>query len=486
MQKVQAKSLQTPQKEVTMSFIIYDLILLVIFVLLVAAFLRKNKKNVKKEGLFFLYKANWGIKLINYVGKKYKKTIKVLSYISITVGYLLTAGILYLVYTIVKIYLLHPEVVSQIKVPPIMPLVPYIDKFVTFLPPFYFTYWIVIIAIIAIPHEFSHGIFAAYDKVKIKKTGFGFFPFFLPIFLAAFVELDEKVMSKKKNFSQRAILSAGTFANLLTAILFFIVLVLFFSLSFSPMGIAFNDYVSTPVLVSSITMINNVSVTNPGFEEIAKFSKNSSFNFIEANGKSYVGIQGFNSDKTQIALYDNAPAINSGLNGPIMEIDGVKIDSLEKLSQELAKKSPGQTISVKAKSREGIKDYNIKLGENPEKPGKAWLGIGFEQRDTKGIINKIITSISSFKKSNIYYEPKFEIALFIYNLLWWLVLISIGVALMNMLPVGLFDGGRFFYLTVIALTGNERLARKSFKFLTVFFLLILLALMAIWVWGLFF
>jgi membrane-associated protease RseP (regulator of RpoE activity) len=55
-----------------------------------------------------------------------------------------------------------------------------------------------------------------------------------------------------------------------------------------------------------------------------------------------------------------------------------------------------------------------------------------------------------------------------------------------MLPMGVFDGGRFFYLSVIALTGNERLARKSFKFLTMLFLFILFAIMAIWVWGLFF
>jgi membrane-associated protease RseP (regulator of RpoE activity) len=467
-----------------MSFIVVDLILLVIFVLLVWTFLRRNKKNVKKEGLFFLYKANWGIKLINYVGNKYKRTIKALSYVSVVLGYLLTAGILYLFYTIVKIYLLHPEVVSQIKVPPIMPLVPYIDKFVTFLPPFYFTYWIVIIALIAIPHEFSHGIFAAYNKVKIKKTGFGFFPFFLPVFLAAFVELDEKVMVKRKNFSQRAILAAGTFANVITAIIAFALLAIFFSLSFSPSGIAFDTYTNTPVLVSSITMINNISVTNPNFEDVMKYSKNATFNFIEANGKSYVGIKGYNEDKTLIALYDNAPAINSGLNGPIMEIDGIKINSIEKLSEELGKKTPGQTVIVKAKSKEGIKDFEIKLGENPEKPGKAWLGVGFIQQDNSRLITKIVNAVSSFKKPNIYYEPRFEIALFVYNLLWWLVLISIGVALMNMLPMGVFDGGRFFYLTVLAITGKESWARKSFKFMTMLFLFILFALMAIWIWGL--
>jgi len=71
--------------------------------------------------------------------------------------------------------------------------------------------------------NFSHGIFSINKKVKVKSTGFGFFPFFLPVFLAAFVELDEKNMEKKKPLSQMAVLSAGTFANVITGILFFII-----------------------------------------------------------------------------------------------------------------------------------------------------------------------------------------------------------------------------------------------------------------------
>ena len=55
-----------------MNFIIYDLIFLAIFAILVAIFLHANRKNLKKEGLLFLYKAEWGIKLIDSVGKKYR------------------------------------------------------------------------------------------------------------------------------------------------------------------------------------------------------------------------------------------------------------------------------------------------------------------------------------------------------------------------------------------------------------------------------
>jgi len=54
-----------------------------------------------------------------------------------------------------------------------------------------------------------------------------------------------------------------------------------------------------------------------------------------------------------------------------------------------------------------------------------------------------------------------------------------------MLPVGIFDGGRFFYLTVFALTKSEKIAKKAFAFSTYLFLFILLLLMAAWVFRIF-
>ena len=157
-----------------MEFIIYDIAFLIIFVICLSIFLYTRKKNLKKEGWLLLYKASWGIKLINYIGKKYKKTLRVLSYISIIIGFFLMAIMVYLFGKILWVYLFSPEIVRTIKIPPIMPLIPYLPRVfnLDFLPPFYFIYWIIIIAIIAIPHELAHGIYSAYNKVKIKKTGF--------------------------------------------------------------------------------------------------------------------------------------------------------------------------------------------------------------------------------------------------------------------------------------------------------------------------
>ena len=67
-----------------MDFIIYDLAFLIAFAVFVFLFLYAKRENLKREGLLFLYKAGWGIRMINAVGKKYTKTLKILGYVSIT------------------------------------------------------------------------------------------------------------------------------------------------------------------------------------------------------------------------------------------------------------------------------------------------------------------------------------------------------------------------------------------------------------------
>lgn len=469
-----------------MNLMVYDFILLGIFVIFLAVFLYREKKNIQKQGLLLLYRTSWGINLINKVGEKYKKLLTKLSYVSIGMGYLLMVGIVYLVGKIVYIYIAYPQVVRAIKVPPIMPLIPYIDKIVPNLglPPFYFTYWIIIIAIIAVTHEFAHGIFAALNKVRIKKTGFGFFPFFLPVFLAAFVELDEKNMEKKSKFSQMAVLSAGTFANIITAIFFFIIIWLFFSLSFAPTGIVFDDYSYDIVGIAGITMVNGISITNATYEKVSNLTNDEGLNKIQAGNRSYVATREFLDTQGNIYnytfLYHDSPAINAGLEGAITNINDVKITSLEVFQNELSKYSPGDEIIVKTIVGEEVKEYEIELGENPNEEGPGYLGVGFFDTSRSGAMGKIIDFISSFKQQNIYYESKFEAAWFIYHLLWWLILISFTVALINMLPVGIFDGGRFFYLTILALTKSKKKAKKTFEFTTKFFLFLLLLLMVFW------
>jgi len=469
-----------------MNFMIFDIAFLILFVIFVSVFLYTRKKNLKREGLLYLYKTSWGMKFIDKVGTKYKKTLKFLSYVSISIGYILMACMIYLFGKIIYLYVAYPQIVRAIKVPPIMPLIPYIDKIIPGinLPPFYFTYWIIILALIAIPHEFAHGIFMRRYGIKIKSTGFGFLPFFFPVLLAAFVEQDEKSMKKTSNFKQMSVLSAGTFANLLTAIFFFIILFFFFSFAYAPSGIVFDNYAYSAVGIAGINMINNVSLTNPNYEQICELTNKTGISKIKAMGEDYILTKEFlnkqKNVKDYILLYDDSPAINSKLENTIISINNVKLDSIKKLSKELQKYSPGEKVTLGVFDGKDVYNQNLILGSNPTNKTKAWLGIGFNTNKRSGFMGKIVEAVSSFKKPHIYYKPNFGASEFIYNLLWWLILICISIALVNMVPVGIFDGGRFFYLTILSLTKNKKKAEKSFKYLTWFFLFLLLVLMVFW------
>lgn len=478
-------------------FFVYDVILLIIFAAFLSIFLYRGRKNLKKEGLLLLYKTRWGIKLIEKVGKKYRKTLKVISYFSMGLGYLLMAGALFFVGRIVWIYLTAPSIVRAIKVPPITPLVPYLPEIfqLNFLPPFYFIYWIVIIAVIAITHEVAHGVFAAANKVEIKKTGFGFFPFFLPVFTAAFVEPDEEEMKKKKISGQLSILSAGVFANVLTAVLVFFILAGFFLLAFTPSGIVSDSYSVEMISVGSISMINNASMTNPTHENILKAMNDEGLNRIKTDGGNFLATKSMlenQNENDDYVVYHDAPAINSELESVILEINGVKIDGVDRLSEELSGYSPGEKVTLKVLGAEGDSyEKDVILDGHPEKEG-AFLGLTFRGKEP-GILGQILISLAPLRiepsevcsriitQSNTCYAPKLGgFSFFVYDLLRWIIVISISVALINMLPIGMFDGGRYFYLTILAITKNEKTAEKAFKFSTYFFLFLLLVLLVAW------
>jgi len=393
---------------------------------------------------------------------------------------------LYLFGKLIYIYVAYPSVVRQIKIPPIMPLIPYLPQAfkLDFLPPFYFTYWILIIAVIAITHEFAHGIFMRRFGIKIKSTGFGFFPFFLPIFLAAFVEQDEKSMKKSKRFNQMAVLSAGTFANILTAIFFFIIFVLFFIFAFAPHGIIFDNYAYNMVGLGTVTAVNGINLTNSTFEKMDALMNNNNLNKISAGKDDYeinkTDFEKQNSSVSQgIFLYYDSPAINAGINGKIDSFNSISINSVDDLSRELLKYSPGDKVIVEINNNGEIKNYNLTLGKNPEK-GTAWIGVTFINQQSSGIMGKVYAELSSFKQPHVFYEARFGAAEFIYDLLWWIILISLSVALVNMLPMGIFDGGMFFYLTILGITKSEKKAKRWFAGVTYFLLSLVLIMMIFW------
>lgn len=475
-----------------MSLLIYDIVFLIAFALFLSVFLYTKRKGLKREGILILYRTSWGIKLINKIGTKYKKTIHFLSYISVTIGYLLMAGVIYLFGKIVWIYVFNPAIVKAVKVPPIAPLIPYLPQIfkLSFLPNFYFTYWIVILAIVMIFHELAHGVFAKKSGVDIKKTGFGFFPFFFPIFPAAFVEPNEKQVPKKKIFDQLAFLSAGTFANILTAVFFLFIIWGFSALAFTPGGVTYDGYAQATVNMDLITAVNGVPVQNVTYEEMLTLVSEEGLNTIETGygdfviSKQLLELPGTHAGKN-IQLYFDSPAIHAGITGPILAINGEKITNLDMLSEELAKYSPGEEVMLTLNEDDTVTQQSIILGAHPVANDTAWLGIVFFERNTGGIMGKIYSAIVQFREPHTYYEPNWGgFSVWIYDLLWWLILICFSVAFINMLPVGIFDGGRFFYLTLLGITGSKKFAEKSFRFVTFLALFLLVLLMVFWVFGL--
>lgn len=463
-------------------FVTYDLIFLALFIIAVIIFLKVKKKNVRRQGLVYLYKTNWGIKLMDSFSRKNKSWLFPLQYLIIASGIILMVGITWLIAESVYLYLKFP-ITSVTKAPPLAPLIPYFPKLFglqSFFPPLYFTYFIIAVAIGGILHEFSHGIFARLNKFKVKSTGF----LFLGPLLGAFVEPDEKQMAKAKKKSQLSILAAGTFANVIISIFFGILLVIFFSAFFAPAGVSFNVY------PSFVAETNSVSVP-------ANFSLEQDFVEVEFEGTNYLVTpqvlqKTFDENITRIILFVDAPAVRNQLPtspSAITEFNGEKIINLQALSEEIKKYSPGDKITITMALREGLFDtqpefqeYEIELGEFE---GQAFLGIGINEQEQnkfsiRGFFNYIFEGAGTLDFLTYYESSIGKFGWFVYFLLWWVFFINVLLALFNMLPVGPLDGGRFFQLGVAGLLKNDNIGKKAFRFVTWIIALALITMMVKW------
>lgn len=450
-----------------MSFIKYDLIFLLVFCIGLVWFLYKNRKNVDKEGILFLYKTQLGVKFIERFSKRFERMLKGLQYLVIAVSYFLMAGIIYLIFNSFWIYIRHSkELVEVVKAPPIAPVIPYFPKLFgleSFFPPFYFAYFIIAIGIVAIVHEFAHGIYMKVHGVRIKSTGFAF----LGPILGAFVEQDDEQMKNKSIKQQLSILGAGVFANLLTGLIFLVLFIGMFYMVFSPVGYIFTGYSSSAIDLDSI---ERFEILSEDLTEIYVGEKKY-FLYQEQNKQLVEGELRPIFDRAKgerIFVTDNSPAFNIRLEGIIYDIDGIRITSHKKLLEVLENKSPGEIVEIRTvvnisddKTKE-MKIYNFPLGKNPKNESVAYLGI------VSNLVNSNFVSLMSPEEPSVYYEQKInsDLLVFIYYLIFWIVLINILVALFNMLPLGILDGGRFFYLTILKMTGSEKTAKLFFSAIT--------------------
>ncbi len=193
-----------------------ELIAIILFIALLSIFLIVKRKNVQFQKVLFplfyfiMYKTSLGLPQMDKIAKKHPRTLNVFVYFSIIAGYL---GMLLiavtLVYNLYNVFFVK-EAVSGVGL-----VLPFKVKGGFYVP---FFYWITSIIIIAVIHEFSHGVVARFYNVKIKSSGFAFMAILAPIIPAAFVEPDEKQMVKKSWKEQVAVYSAGPSSNIILGI----------------------------------------------------------------------------------------------------------------------------------------------------------------------------------------------------------------------------------------------------------------------------
>lgn len=221
-----------------------------------------NRSRLKKDGIAYLLKTKFGLKLMDTISSKHRKLVKIYGYIGIVFAYL---GFFVLLFTILPlardILLLKPDVAGAgpalpgFEIPGTGIKIPLIAG------------WIALL-LTMIVHEFSHGVVARAHKQKVKSSGIGVVgP--LPV---AFVELDEKNLVKQPHRVQHSVFAAGPFANVL---LFLVALILMFGVGFADnyfvdkagVQISINPNETLPAYMSGlpedsvIVRLNNNSIT---------------------------------------------------------------------------------------------------------------------------------------------------------------------------------------------------------------------------------
>lgn len=254
-----------------------------------------------------MYKTKLGLVLMDKIAKVAPRLLRFLGVLSIVTGFV---GMVFIFYWLIKgtyELLFVPN-----ALPAVAPVLPGI-KVVSGLPVLSFWHWIIAIFLVAVVHEFSHGIYARLYNVKIKSSGFAF----LGPILAAFVEPEEKQLSKAPRRVQLSVFSAGPFSNMVFAIVTLLLL-----------------------------------------------------NF--ATGPTYAQL--YRGDGIEVGkLLDGYPAQQAGIEAPFI-ITGLNGNTTRDLGQFLGATQhfePGQEVVLNTDKG----DYALVLAENPDNKSKAFLGV---------------------------------------------------------------------------------------------------------------
>lgn len=279
-----------------------EIISVVVFFGIIGVLIYLDRKNIEFKKGIIIRRTEKGIRIISDFAKKYKKALTYVGNLAVIVGIVASmTGLGYLIYDTFR---------GRRSAGIVLPTVgTYQYPGPVFSVPFW--YWIVAIFVVVSVHEPMHALFARLEKVKIKNMGLFLF-FVFP--LGAFADPDEKQMKKLSMTKKLRIFAAGSFGNLIVAVIFILLI----------MGYNF--------LIDSL---------------------------ITGNGVFF--------EKT----IENTGAHQVGLKGTIIEVNEYRIKYMSDFITALMAVEPGDTIEIK--TTEGI--YQVKTTPHPEDPKRPFIGI---------------------------------------------------------------------------------------------------------------
>ncbi len=298
----------------------WPVLLFYLVVFSLAFYYRKHKSVTIQGNIIVLWRTKFGISAMDKIARKMREFMKLLGYIGIGVGFLSMAAMVGFIFFGLYNLFFKPD-----APPVIAPIIPGVQvPGIPFATPFVET--VLVIFIVAIVHEFAHGVIARAHRIRVKSSG----PALFGPFLAAFVEPDEKELKKQPDTVNYSIFAAGTFSNLLLAAL----------------------------LVPVIMLSGAVSTS-----------------LYPAAGLSFGEVQ------------ENFPAQDAGIQPDTIytSINDKELNSYADLRAELALTRPGDTITLGTSSASST----ITLGEHPDGSGRGYMGVvglenHFENEESTG------------------------------------------------------------------------------------------------------
>lgn len=295
----------------------------ILFILLMIYFLLKNKEKIHLQKIafpllyFVMYRTKFGIAFMEKAAKKIPRILKWAAYAGVFIGFLGMVLISYsLIHNLIRM-ITTPATTAGVAL-----VLPFKVKGSFYVP---FLYWIISIFILAVIHEFSHGVISRVYGVKIKSSGFAFLGILVPVLPAAFVEPDQKEMNKKSSTARLSVFAAGPFAN----IVFAAFVALLFLLLFTPLA-------------------------NAIFEPAG----------IEIGG--YVGGENMTYPAEQANISEGEI---------IIKINDVEVPAIENFTVALESTRPGQQVKIETNTS----NYTITLAQDPQDENKSYLGVYVRQ-----------------------------------------------------------------------------------------------------------